>query len=135
LFHGAAAAVMVLGRSWIGVKRQTPDVSLWGNLAKTDSRGEHQNQLKNAKGQTTLLSKTLTGFQTLGKRSNRRTGTYGTRLQSTVATWMVVDGPADSHDPVRIVTGSKGLLLDVGLDYSLLLVIDRFDGDGDVISA
>ena len=49
---------------------------------------------------------------------------------------MVVDGPRRvSHDPVGIVTGSKGLLLDVGLDYSLLLVIDRFDGDGDVISA
>lgn len=49
---------------------------------------------------------------------------------------MVVDGPRTvSHDPVGIVTDSKGLLLDVGLDYSLLLVIDRFDGDGDVISA
>ena len=31
--------------------------------------------------------------------------------------------------------GSKGLLLDVGLDHSLLLVIDRFDGNVDVISA
>ena len=49
---------------------------------------------------------------------------------------MVVDGPRTvSHDPVGIVTGSKGLLLDVGLDHSLLLVIDRFDGNGDVISA
>ena len=72
----------------------------------------------------------------LGKCSNRRTGVLGTRLQSTVATWMVVDGPRTvSHDPVGIVTGSKGLLLDVGLDHSLLLVIDRFDGNGDVISA
>ena len=35
----------------------------------------------------------------------------------------------------RVVTGSKGLLLDVGFDHSLLLVIDRFDGNGDVISA
>ena len=49
---------------------------------------------------------------------------------------MVVDGPRTvSHDPVGIVTGSKGWLLDVGLDHSLLLVIDRFDGNGDVISA
>jgi hypothetical protein len=71
----------------------------------------------------------------LGKWSNRRTGVLGTRLQSTVATRMVVDGPRTvSHDP-GIVTGSKGLLLDVGLDHSLLLVIDRFDGNGDVITA
>jgi len=49
---------------------------------------------------------------------------------------MVVDGPRTvSHDPYGIVTGSKELLLDVGLDHSLLLVIDRFDGNGDVISA
>ena len=72
----------------------------------------------------------------VGKCSSRRTGVHGTRLQFTVATWMVVDGPRTvSHDPVGIVTGSKGLLLDVGLDHSLLLVIDRFDGNGDVISA
>ena len=49
---------------------------------------------------------------------------------------IVVDGPRTvSYDPVGIVTGSKGLLLDVGLNHSLLLVIDRFDGNGDVISA